>query len=73
MAHGFNSVVWQTRAVENGIELTCNRKDGKEGFPATLLPRNPTLPGLAESSGLPDDRIETRSLSHRHGLQFVTR
>jgi len=33
---GFNSVVWQARTVENGVELTYNSKDGEEGFPGNL-------------------------------------
>jgi aldose 1-epimerase len=33
---GFDKLVWQARAVENGVEMTLVSKDGDQGYPGTL-------------------------------------
>jgi aldose 1-epimerase len=34
--HGFFNVVWQGKAIPNGVELTYLSKDGEEGYPGNL-------------------------------------
>jgi aldose 1-epimerase len=34
--HGFNNVVWKSKAVANGVELTYLSKDGEAGYPGNL-------------------------------------
>jgi aldose 1-epimerase len=34
--HGFNNVVWDAKAIDNGVELTFLSKDGDSGYPGTL-------------------------------------
>ena len=34
--HGFNNVVWEAKAVTNGVELSYLSKDGEMGFPGNL-------------------------------------
>ncbi len=33
---GFDQLVWQARAVADGVEMTLVSKDGDMGFPGTL-------------------------------------
>ena len=34
--HGFNSVVWKGKAINNGVEFTYLSKDGEAGYPGNL-------------------------------------
>jgi aldose 1-epimerase len=34
--HGFSNVVWEGKAIANGVELTYFSKDGEEGYPGNL-------------------------------------
>jgi aldose 1-epimerase len=34
--HGFNNVVWNAKAIDNGVELTYLSKDGEAGYPGNL-------------------------------------
>ena len=34
--HGFNNVVWDAKAIDNGVELTYLSKDGDSGYPGDL-------------------------------------
>ena len=38
-AHGFDTVVWQGRAIADGVELSYVSRDGEEGYPGTLSVR----------------------------------
>jgi aldose 1-epimerase len=34
--HGFNNVVWKSKPIENGVELSYLSKDGEAGYPGNL-------------------------------------
>jgi aldose 1-epimerase len=34
--HGFNNVVWNAKAIDNGVEFTYLSKDGEAGYPGNL-------------------------------------
>jgi len=64
--HGFDTVVWKGKAIQNGVELTYVSPDGDEGFPGTLTT---VVRYTLEESGL---RIEYSATTDRDTVVNLT-